>query len=59
MASNEAKTKPGSEATKALGSVLKPSSSHKEKFTESPLSKLRQVGMRHVIKMAVTVLQKE
>ena len=57
MASSEAKTKPGSEATKTLGSVSKRSCSHEEKSTESPVSKLRHDGMRHANRTTVKALQ--
>ena len=56
MASSEAKTEPGSEATKTLGSVSKCSCSHEEKSTESPVSKLRHDGMRHANKTTVKAL---
>ena len=57
MASSEAKTKPGSEATKTLGSVSKRSCSHEEKSTKSPVSKLRHDGMRHANRTTVKALQ--
>ena len=56
MASSEAKTEPGSEATKTLGSVSKCSCSHEEKSTESPVSKLRHDGMRHANRTTVKAL---
>ena len=56
MALSEAKTKPGSEATKTLGSVSKRSCSHEEKSTESPVSKLRHDGMRHANRTTVKAL---
>ena len=56
MASSEAKTKPGSEATKRLGSVSKRSCSHEEQSTESPVSKLRHDGMRHANKTTAKAL---
>jgi len=56
VASSEAKTKPGSEATTTLGCVSKRSCSHQEKSTESPVSKLRHDGMRHANRTAVKAL---
>ena len=50
MALGEAKTKPGSEATKTLGSISKRSPSHKEQSAKGPVSKLKHGGMHHAIK---------
>ena len=56
MASSEANTKPGSKATKTLGSVSKRSCSYEEKSTESPVSKPRHDGMHHANKTTVKAL---
>ena len=49
VASGEAKTKLGSEATKTPGGVSKRFPLH-EKYTKGPVSKLKYDGMRHAIK---------
>jgi len=56
VASGEAKTRPGSEATKTLGSVSRCSPSHEEKSTKRPVSKLKHDEMRHTIKTAEKAL---